>query len=321
MFMELSIRPATLAERLYAYKQNPQIAERCGNPGYLWGKLDNSGSIFINSWEDVVRSEKTPEFKAEFDTVLDMLRFDERYGHVLKNRTTMIGFCFDHPQGRLTDCHEYVFRADTQDYSYLIRCAPNGEDNHAYIYPYRRELLDRHMKQAEKGIRFLMLDGREKFRIPDGESIQVTTSGAGTRSNTARYVDDSHFLIVTPYDSYFYHIQEFPKWLERHDGQVIPMRSTLPDKCYNVLSGSDEIIIIKKGESGYYRTDKYGHDRAEALAIVDECNEIGGVSKAQAAAMLAGSMFGWDIPAADPKNYDEQGKPIKPRHHDRGDAR
>ena len=56
-------------------------------------------------------------------------------------------------------------------------------------------------------------------------------------------------------------------------------------------------------------------------AIVDECNEIGGVSKAQAAAMLAGSMFGWDIPAADPKNYDEQGKPIKPRHHDRGDAR
>lgn len=49
MFMELSIRPATLAERLYAYKQNSQIAERCGNPGYLWGKLDNSGSIFINS--------------------------------------------------------------------------------------------------------------------------------------------------------------------------------------------------------------------------------------------------------------------------------
>ena len=88
-----------------------------------------------------------------------------------------------------------------------------------------------------------------------------------------------------------------------------------------MLSGSDEIIIIRKGESGYYRTDKYGHDRAEALAIVDECNEIGGVSKAQAAAMLAGSMFGWDTPAADPKNYDEQGKPIKPRQHDRGDAR
>ena len=54
---------------------------------------------------------------------------------------------------------------------------------------------------------------------------------------------------------------------------------------------------------------------------MDECNESGGVSKAQAAAMLAGSMFGWEVPAADPKNYDEQGQPIKPKHYDRGDTR
>lgn len=132
-----------------------------------------------------------------------------------------------------------------------------------------------------------------------------------------RYADDCHAEI----GGSFYHIREFAEWMERSGSQVIPMRSTLPDKCYCVLPGSDEIIIVKKGESGYYHTDKYGHERAQALAIVDECNEIGGVSKAQAAAMLAGSMFGWHTPAADPKNYDEQGKPIKPRHHDRGDAR
>ena len=45
------------------------------------------------------------------------------------------------------------------------------------------------------------------------------------------------------------------------------------------------------------------------------------MTKAQTAAMLAGSMFGWEAPAADPKNYDEQGQPIKPKRHDRGDAR
>lgn len=93
---------------------------------------------------------------------------------------------------------------------------------------------------------------------------------------------------------------------------VIPMRSTLPDKCYAVLPSSDEIIIVKKGESGYYRTDKYGHDRAEALEVASECNERGGVTKAQTAAMLAGSLFGWEVPAADPKNYDEQGQPSSP---------
>ena len=78
--------------------------------------------------------------------------------------------------------------------------------------------------------------------------------------------------------------------------------------------------------------------------LVDELNSEMGVSKAQAAAMLeplcGGGDFGdtsselgnggpdlrlppqgWATPAADPKNYDEQGQPIKTRRHDRGDAR
>ncbi len=79
--MELTLRTATLAERLYAYEQSTRIAELCGNPGYLFGELDNTGSVFLNSWMRNVPSENTPEFKAEFNTVLDMLRFDERYGH------------------------------------------------------------------------------------------------------------------------------------------------------------------------------------------------------------------------------------------------
>ena len=61
--------------------------------------------------------------------------------------------------------------------------------------------------------------------------------------------------------------------------------------------------------------------RAIAQAIVDEYNGQLGVSRAQAAAMLAGAMFGWEVPAADPKNYDKEGQPIKPKHHDRGNAR
>lgn len=45
-----------------------------------------------------------------------------------------------------------------------------------------------------------------------------------------------------------------------------------------------------------------------------------GVTKAQSAAMMAGSMFSWDAPAADPKNYDENGQPIPPKSRN-GSAR
>ncbi len=318
--MDMTLRPATPAERLFAYEQSAQISERCGNPGYLWGELDNSGSIFLHSWETLVRSEKTPEFKAEFDTVLDMLRFDERYGHVLKNRATMIVYCLDHSQGSFRNGYEYAFRADTRDYSYLIRCTPAGEDNHIHIYPYRRDCLDRHMKQAEKGVRFITPDGKEKFRVPDGGNIRVFTNGGTARDHIVRYIDHSHLELLDEWGK-VYSIREYAERLEQTGGRVIPLRPGLPEKCYAVLPSSNEIITIKHGEDGYFHTDKYGHDRAHAQAIVDEYNGQLNVTKAQAAAMLAGSMFGWEVPAADPKNYDKQGQPIKPKHHDRGDAR
>lgn len=316
--MELILRTATLAERLYANEQSSRIAELCGSPGYLFGELDNTGSVFLNSWMRDVPSENTPEFKAEFNTVLDMLRFDERYGHVIKNRTTMIGFCFAHPDGQLTDRHEYVFRADTRGYAYLVRCVPNAEDNHAYVYPYRRELLDRHMKQAEKGIRFVGPEGKEKFRIPDGESVRIITDEGMTRDHVARYVDDRHVEIGF---NDLHDIRELAERLDRIGSKIIPMRSTLPDRCYSTLIDTGLVVILKRGETGYYKTDIPFSSKGEAQALVDEYNKKLGVTKAQAEAMKAGSMFGWACPAADPKNYDDQGQPIKPKHRDRGDAR
>jgi len=247
-----------------------------------------------------------------------MLRFDERYGHVLKNRAAMLGFCFAHPQGKLANCHEYVFRADTRDYAYIIHCTPDETDKHVYVYPYNRPMLECHMKQAEKGIRFVTPDNREKFRIPDGESIRIIADGGMSYDRMVRYVDYNHFEIGF---NDLHDTREFAEWLERIGRKVIPLLSTLPDMCYSIPPSGDEVVIIKKGEEGYYSIGKYGHDCAEAQSIADECNRNCGVSKAQEAAMLSGSMFGWDTPAADPKNYDEKGRLIKPRHSDRGDAR
>ena len=245
-----------------------------------------------------------------------MLRFDERYGGILKNRTTMTAYCLDHSQGSFRNGFEYAFRADTQDYSYLIRCIPAGEDNHVYIHPYRRDRLDQHMKQAEKGIRFIAPDYKEKFRIPDGDSTRIITSEGDFFDHTARYIDECHVEI----GNNLYHICEFAERLERSNSKVIPLRSTLPERCFSVTTMVDKMVILTKGEMGY----RIAGVKAKGVTSREgatAANEAMGVTRAQEAAMLAGSMFGWDTPAADPKNYDEQGKPIKPRHHDRGDAR
>lgn len=91
--------------------------------------------------------------------------------------------------------------------------------------------------------------------------------------------------------------------------------SSLPEQCYIYLLVENKIGIVKRGESGYRDSMLslvYGKSGQE---FVDKLNEQNGITKAQSEAMKAGSMFGWHTPAADPKNYDENGKPIKPKRN------
>ena len=108
--------------------------------------------------------------------------------------------------------------------------------------------------------------------------------------------------------------------LELNHQSVIPIRSSLPEHCFTVLQAEGSIVALERGKKGYFPTSEGGNlDTSRKSA--DMLNRKLGVSKAQEAAMAAGSMFGWDTPAADPKNYDEEGKAIKPKRRDRGDAR
>jgi len=82
----------------------------------------------------------------------------------------------------------------------------------------------------------------------------------------------------------------------------------LPELCYAVIPGNspgERIGIIKRGEKGYHLTD---YDRASASEtlveeMVDRLNTRLEVSKPQVEAMVIGSMFGWNVPGADPKMY------------------
>ena len=108
--------------------------------------------------------------------------------------------------------------------------------------------------------------------------------------------------------------------MERNGNSVIPLRNSLPLVCYGKVPEKKAIVMFVRG-SDNWRSAHFVTKGRTSQKLVDELNSEMGVTKAQAMAMQGGATMGWDTPAADPKNYDEQGQPIKPRHRDRGDAR
>lgn len=109
------------------------------------------------------------------------------------------------------------------------------------------------------------------------------------------------------------------EWLERIETPPVPHKKpqqqtapNLPEKCFSVLSTTGQLIIIERGKQGYTLAGARC-DTAPPREAANTLNAAMGVSKAQEAAMLAGSMFGWNRQAADPRNYTKNGKPIVPK--------
>ena len=73
--------------------------------------------------------------------------------------------------------------------------------------------------------------------------------------------------------------------------------ANLPERSYAYHPTTGATIMVKRGEKGFWpvTTDV----KPEML------NKIRGVTPQQAAAMLTGSLFGWDTPLADPDQFTE----------------
>jgi len=89
----------------------------------------------------------------------------------------------------------------------------------------------------------------------------------------------------------------------------------LPEECFAVIPGNDELVVIVRGERGYHpieeRALKLLHRGEPAEEARDRLNTYADVTKKQAAAMLTGSICGWDVKAADPANLDKCGRLLK----------
>ena len=223
-------------------------------------------------------------------------------GAILESRYTLKEFCYSSQEASFEDFQAWGLRINTPEHSYLMRLNPEKGEYNLYCYCYKRDCLDRHMRNAQRGIRFITPFYEEKFRLQDGDKVRITARDGMVSDRTARYIDDYHLELGNS----IYHICELAEQLERSGGTVIPLRSSLPEKCFVYVESTDEIGVVERGEQGYAPTGI----RPEGVSMregVDSLNEAQGITKAQAAAMKAGSLCGWDTKAADPANYNETG--------------
>lgn len=317
--MEMKVRPMITKERKYAYTQSHQLMMQTGCIGHLRADFGSNGKEFFSTWHDHRTDLKSNAFKKEFDEVVNRLREDDRYGGILKSRADMTAYCDKHPDSGFVGSYtkEYGFRVDTKEYSYLLRLNVVRGDYNLYCYCYRKESLDRHLERAEKGIRFISPHYKEKFHIADGDKVRIVRSNGEKEDQVCRYIDEYHVEVGQT----LYHICEFAERMEQLGNTVIPLRSALPEMCYSTMPSTGELIIIKRGEAGYYRCEFSTDDRVYNRDLADDRNANLGVSKGQEEAMIAGSMFGWDVPSADPARYDESGRPVRAKNRDRGDER
>lgn len=223
----LQIRPMTELEKMYCYTQSQQLLMQTGCIGYLRADFDSDGNNFYSTWFDYRKELKSDAFKAEFDDVINALREKNEYGGLLKGRSEMTTYCRKNAlafEGSYTT--EYGVRVDTDHYSYLLRMNPTKGDYNLYCYCYMKEWLDRHMKNAEKGIRFIDSHYNLKFMAKDGEQIRIVTSDGTFRDMRIRYIDDYHFQASSNRGDNLYHICEFAEqFVQNRCRDIYPIKT------------------------------------------------------------------------------------------------
>jgi len=120
-------------------------------------------------------------------------------------------------------------------------------------------------------------------------------------------LDYSFYIRLNPhqgtYDIYCFAYDNrwlLPELAGKHD---------LPSYCFSMLPSSGEMIRIVRGESGCHPCNSAGLSPETVRFKVNDENQLRHITRAQEEAMLAGSLFGWDTPAAKPWHYDQNGKP------------
>ncbi len=214
----MEIRPLTQAEQKYAYEQSMQIRGQTGSIGVMHGGY-KSDREFYSRFYDLNERWKTGEFEEGLENFLNIVSSDK--DGFMRNLDTMREYTSCHPQNAFPgkEGTEYGFRADTEKYAYVMRCNPAKENDNVEIHCYVKEWLDKHISNAEKGIRFINSRYDELFRIADGEKIKIKHSDGEEQEYVCRYIDEYH----TEVGNHLYHICQFAEIMERNGSEYTPV--------------------------------------------------------------------------------------------------
>ena len=139
-------RPASPSEAGLFYAQQPEQDALLGSVGHL--RMDfGRGDAFWRKWFNHGSGElNTPEFKAEFDEVVNGLRQT-----VLKDRATMRSFCADFggELGESWGVGQYGYVVETEHYRYCLRCKPQEGDYDGYLWCFDKRVQEMNMGQKE----------------------------------------------------------------------------------------------------------------------------------------------------------------------------
>ena len=101
--------------------------------GCLRGVFDGNG--ITTDWLNGNEALRSPAFDAELRDLFQSLQQDGP----LKNFQSMLQFCSEHPQARMSDRRTfYAFRIDTQRYRYHLRFFPQKRKFHIFCYHCRQ---------------------------------------------------------------------------------------------------------------------------------------------------------------------------------------
>lgn len=162
-------------------------------------------------------------------------------------------------------------------------------------------------KEFDDVINFLRDDG-QKPPLASRDNLEALCGVSPNVSDyTIRTLDYSYYFRFRPmrahYDINCYAYDNrylLPELAGKHE---------LPVMCYSTLPSSGALIIIHREENGYSPSDSSKPDPEANRLFADTSNKIFGITQAQEEAMLAGSLFGWNTPAAKPWHYDQNGNP------------